>query len=165
MFRRVWTRLGSAAPPATALLTTTFSTRGAPAFCGTAEEEVRAKHERLRQAQYAGAMTWVRDQDGRTAYGATVLLNEDGSKRFPLISEKSLRMRLSGKVNNEQPFQSHQALTPAEEADLVECCVEMNRFGQGLDRAVVGELVLQALHLRPPSSTRDAATCRLMTRS
>ena len=110
MFRRVWSRLGPAAQAATALLTTTLSPRGTPAFCGKAEEEVRAKKERQRQAQYAAAMDWVREGDGRTSYGATVLLNEDGSRRFPLINEKSLRMRLGGKVNNEQPYQSLQAL-------------------------------------------------------
>ena len=63
--------------------------------------EVKAKQEQQRAAAYDAAMKWVGEEAGRTAYGASVLLDADGNPAFPGISENGLRNRLSGKVDTQ----------------------------------------------------------------
>ena len=133
--------------PAAALLNTSAST-----FCGGSKADLKQKEkdEAARREQYAAAMAWVNADERRTAYAASVLKAEDGeSKVWPLISERSLYNRLYNGVDNDQPFKAQAILTRQEELDIVAACKELNRHAQGIDRAQLGQMVLDSLRLRP----------------
>ena len=108
-----------------------------------------AKNEAERRKQYDEAMAWCKE-GSHTAYAASVLLADDGQgPRWPLITKQSLHTRLTGQVDNAQPFAHSSVLTMAEEADIVSACKDLNRHGQGISRVDLGHMVLESLELRP----------------
>ena len=123
-----------------------------PSWCVTASKHdaaQRAKDEEARRKQYDEAMAWCTAKE-KSAYAASILTSDDEQGlRWPLISERGLRERLTGKVDNAQPFKSSAVLTAAEEHAIVEACKDLNRHGQGVDRADLGRMVLESLELRP----------------
>ena len=127
-----------------------LSNASTPSWCVASKHDAaqHAMEEAARRKQYDEAMAWCQEH-GKTAYAASVRLGEDDSTLWPLISEKGLRNRLSGKVDNAQPFKASAVLTFQEETDIVEACKELNRHGQGVDRADLGRMVLESLELRP----------------
>ena len=75
---------------------------------------------------------------------ASILTSDDEQGlRWPLISERGLRERLTGKVDNAQPFKSSAVLTAAEEHAIVEACKDLNRHCQGIGGKELGQLVLE----------------------
>lgn len=118
-----------------------LSNASTPSWCVGSKHDAaqHAMEEAARRKQYDEAMAWCQEH-GKTAYAASVRLGEDDSTLWPLISEKGLRNRLSGKVDNAQPFKASAVLTFQEETDIVEACKELNRHGQGVDRADLGRI-------------------------
>ena len=119
-------------------------------FCVSKHDAVtHAKHERERRDQYAAAMAWVQESDEHSAFKATKAVNEDGTLRWPLVDRSGLLRRLSGQVNNEDPYEARSALTHDEECAIVAACKDLNRHGQGVERKQLERMVIDSLKLRP----------------
>lgn len=119
--------------------------------CGRSKHDVAeaAKKEEQRRAQYGEAMAWCQENQC-SAYAATQR-KADGtdSSRWPLISERGLRDRLCGAVDNSRPYANKAVLTQAEDDAIVAACIDLSRHSQGIDRKSLGEMVLESLELRP----------------
>ena len=72
-----------------------------PSWCVTASKHdaaQRAKDEEARRKQYDEAMAWCTAKE-KSAYAASILTSDDEQGlRWPLISERGLRERLTGNL-------------------------------------------------------------------
>jgi hypothetical protein len=128
---------------------TILNVHASPTLCvGKHDAVSHAKEERERRIQYTAAMAWCAEDSKNTAYLAAKA-DEDGNKKWPLISRRGLMDRILGKVNNSMPYEKNSVLTHDEELAIKEACKELNRHGQGIDRAQLGRMVIDSLELRP----------------
>ena len=122
-----------------------------PSACAPSkhDEISRFKLEAERCAQVKDATAWC-IENGKKAYAGSHRTDDDTMELiWPLVTEGSLKRRLSGAVNSDHPFAAHSVLTPQEETDLVATLKELNTHGQGIDREHLGKMVLDSLLLRP----------------
>ena len=103
--------------------------------------------EDAQQQQYAEALLWCVTEE-KQSYAADNRKDVDGNKFWTLINRSGLQRRIDGEVDNTDPFAHNRTVTAREEADLVEVCKELNRHGQGVDRAHLGAMVIDSLRLR-----------------
>ena len=103
--------------------------------------------EDAQQQQYAEALLWCVTEE-KQSYAADNRKDVDGNKFCTLINRSGLQRRIDGEVDNTDPFAHNRTVTVREEADLVEVCKELNRHGQGVDRAHLGAMVIDSLRLR-----------------
>ena len=120
------------------------------AHCGTSKHAAASHsgNEEARAKQYEEAIAWCK-ANGKGGWAGANRVTDKGQDFWPLVKSSSLDERLKGRVDNSDPHAARKALTPQEEADVVETCKILNRHGQGVDRKKLGELVIESLKLRP----------------
>lgn len=120
-----------------------------PSLCGKSKHDTKqdVKDEALRASQMEEAMAWATANE-KGAWAGAMRKDEYGKRVWPLVSVAALERRLSGKVDNSNPFAKHQVLTPNEMRDVVETCKTLNSHGQGITREHLNNLVLDSLKLR-----------------